>query len=46
MDNGILYTQGIGIFYRQDFNKLKDLFKKREKSDMKKEEETRTLKNK
>ena len=46
MDNGILYTQGIGLFYRQDFNKLKDLFKKREKSEMKKEEEPRAKKNK
>jgi hypothetical protein len=46
MDNGILYTQGIGIFYRQDFNKLKDLFKKREKSEMKKEDETTAKKNK
>jgi hypothetical protein len=46
MDNGILYTQGIGLFYRQDFNKLKDLFKKRDKSEMKKEEETRPKKNK
>jgi hypothetical protein len=44
MDNGILYTQGIGLFYRQEFNKLKDLFKKREKSAMKKEEETKTKK--
>ena len=26
------YTQGIGLFYRQDFNKLKDLFIKPEKS--------------
>jgi hypothetical protein len=46
MDNGILYTQGIGLFYRQDFNKLKDLFQKREKSDIKKEEETSTKKSK
>lgn len=35
-DNGIQYTQGIGLFYREDFNKLKDLFKKKkEKSEMK-----------
>jgi hypothetical protein len=39
IDNGIQYTQGIGLFYRQDFNKLKDLTKKRDKGDMKKEEE-------
>jgi len=46
MDNGILYTQGIGLFYREDFNKLKELFKKRNKSEMKKEEETGVKKNK
>jgi hypothetical protein len=34
------YTQGIGIFFKQDFNKLSDLFRKREKSEMKKEDET------
>lgn len=44
IDNGIQYTQGIGIFYRQDFNKFKDLLKKKAKSDMKKEEETTTIK--
>lgn len=36
IDNGIQYTQGIGLFFRQDFNKLKDLFKRPAKSDMKK----------
>jgi TamB, inner membrane protein subunit of TAM complex len=45
IDNGIQYTQGVGLFYRQDFNKIKDLFKKQEKSDMKKEEATK-IKNK
>lgn len=35
------YTQGVGIFYRQEFNKFNDLFTKRKKSDMKKEEETK-----
>ena len=34
------YTQGVGIFFRQDFNKFSDLVKKKEKSDLKKEEET------
>ncbi len=38
------YTQGIGIFFKEDFAKLSDLFKKRTKSSMKKEEEV-TLKN-
>jgi hypothetical protein len=32
------YTQGIGIFYKQDFNKLSDLFRKRTNGEMKKEE--------
>ncbi|MFN8241587.1 MAG: translocation/assembly module TamB domain-containing protein [Bacteroidales bacterium] len=42
IDNGIQYTQGIGLFFREDFNKLSDLFKKKPgKSDMKKEEETK-----
>ena len=25
------YTQGIGLFYRQDFNKFSDLFRKKDK---------------
>jgi hypothetical protein len=45
IDNGIQYTQGVGLFYRQDFNKFKDLLKKPEKSVMKKEDETK-VKNK
>jgi hypothetical protein len=45
IDNGIQYTQGVGLFYRQDFNKFKDLLKKPEKSVMKKEDETK-IKNK
>lgn len=44
IDNGIQYTQGIGIFYRQDYNKLKDIFKKKEKGDMKKEDEAKPKK--
>lgn len=36
---GVPYTQGLGLFFNQDFNKLSDLFKKREKSEMKKEKE-------
>lgn len=35
------YTQGVGIFYRQDFNKFSDLFSRKKKSEMKKEEETK-----
>jgi hypothetical protein len=37
---GVPYTQGIGLFYKQDFDKLQDLFRKKEKSDMRREEET------
>jgi hypothetical protein len=33
------YTQGLGVFYRQDFDKFSNLFKKKEKPEMKKEEE-------
>ena len=33
------YTQGAGIFYNQDFNKFSDLFRKKVKPDMKKEDE-------
>ncbi len=35
---GVDYTQGIGIFFREDFNKFKDLFRRKEKAAMKKEE--------
>jgi hypothetical protein len=31
------YTQGFGLFFRQDFDKFSDLFRKKIKSDMKKE---------
>jgi hypothetical protein len=34
------YTQGAGILFKQDFNKITDLFSKKKKSEMKKEEET------
>jgi len=33
------YTQGFGFFYRQDFDKFADLLRKKEKTDMKKEDE-------
>jgi len=36
---GVPYTQGLGIFYKQDFNKLSDLLKKKGSSEMKKEDE-------
>ena len=32
------YTQGFGLFYKQDFDKLSDLLKKKTKSDLKKED--------
>ena len=35
------YTQGFGIFFKQDFNKFSDLFKKKDKGEMKKEKETK-----
>jgi hypothetical protein len=42
---GVPYTQGIGIFFKQDFDRFPDLFKKKVKSEMKKEDET-TIKEK
>lgn len=36
---GAPYTQGFGLFFREDFNKLSDLFRGNNKSDMKKEDE-------
>ena len=35
------YTQGVGIFFNQDFNKFSDLFRKKAKADMKKEDEVK-----
>jgi hypothetical protein len=35
------YTQGVGIFFNQDFNKFSDLFRRKAKADMKKEEEVK-----
>ncbi len=43
--NGVQYTQGVGLFYREDFNKLMDLFRKKQKSPAKKPEEAK-IKNK
>ena len=39
------YTQGVGIVFKRDFNKFRDLFRKKAKADMKKEDET-TIKEK
>ena len=39
------YTQGIGIVFKRDFNKFRDLFRRKVKADMKKEDET-TVKEK
>jgi hypothetical protein len=39
------YTQGIGIFFKEDFDKFSDLFKKRTKSEAKKEKEITPAEN-
>jgi hypothetical protein len=36
---GVPYTQGIGIFFKKDFDKFSDLLKKKEKPEMKKEDD-------
>jgi hypothetical protein len=33
------YTQGLGIFFKQDFNRFSDLLKKKDNSEMKKEDD-------
>ena len=33
------YTQGIGIFFRQDFNRLSDLFRRKEEPEIKNEDD-------
>ncbi len=38
------YTQGLGILFRQDFDRFKNLFRKEKKSEAKKEEEPKILK--
>ncbi len=40
---GAPYTQGLGIFFKQDFNRLSDIFRKKQNSDMKKEEEIKAV---
>jgi hypothetical protein len=41
---GVDYTQGIGIFFKHDFDRFSDLFKRKEKSDIKKKEDVATKK--
>jgi hypothetical protein len=36
---GVPYTQGLGIFFKQDFDRLSDLFRRKDKSEFRKEEE-------
>jgi hypothetical protein len=36
---GVDYTQGIGIFFKQDFDRFSDLFRKKEKTEPKKKKE-------
>ncbi len=38
------YTQGIGIFFRQDFDKFPDLFRRKDKGEMKKEDDEPQIK--
>lgn len=37
---GVPYTQGIGFFFKQDFDRFSDLFRRREKSPARREEES------
>jgi hypothetical protein len=46
IDNGIPYTQGLGLYFRQDFDKFKDLFKKSDKGDLKKEKKPKPVNTK
>ena len=39
------YTQGIGLLYRQDFNHLRDLFKRKKTSAIRRDEEEEAVKN-
>jgi hypothetical protein len=40
---GAPYTQGLGIFFKQDFDRLQDIFRKKQNSDMKKEDEVKVV---
>ncbi len=42
---GVPYTQGIGFFFKQDFDRFSDIFRRREKSEMRQEEETAAMEN-
>lgn len=39
------YTQGLGVFYKEDFNNFSDLLRKKEGSPMKKEDEVKPKQN-
>ena len=39
MDNTSPYTQGVGIFYRKEFNTISDLFKSKKKKEQEQQEE-------
>jgi hypothetical protein len=39
MDNTSPYTQGVGIFYRKEFNSIRDLFKSKKRKEKEKQEE-------
>jgi type IV secretory pathway VirB6-like protein len=39
IDNGVPYTQGVGLFFKQDFSKIRNLFGKSNKSSIKKGKE-------
>lgn len=41
---GVDYTQGIGIFFKQDFDRFTDLFRKKKEAEMKKEKEVKVEK--
>jgi hypothetical protein len=41
---GVPYTQGLGLSFKQDFNKFSDLLKKKDSSEMKKEDDVTVVK--
>lgn len=43
IDKGVQYTQGIGLFYRQEFDRFRDIFIKKEKSPVRKEDEIKMV---
>lgn len=46
LDNTSPYTQGVGIFYRKEFNNLKELFQNQRRQEKKKREELKRGKDK